>query len=69
MVMVISVGERSNLKKIPSHRQHDADAQQREVRVLSMYPRRPKAEALSNTVVVVCCSCLRIKTTSIFRQV
>ena len=42
-----TVGECSNFKKIPTHTQDHGDAQQREVRVLSMYPRRPKAEALA----------------------
>ena len=41
------VGERINFKKIPTHMQDHGDAQQREGRVLSMYPRRPKAEALA----------------------
>ena len=34
-------------KKIPTHAQDHGDALQREGRVLSMYPRRPKAEALA----------------------
>ena len=39
-------GEHSNFKKFPTHTQDHGDAQQREGRVLSMYPRRPEAEAL-----------------------
>ena len=41
------VGFRSNFKKFPTHTQDHGDAQQREGRVLSTYPRRPTAEALT----------------------
>ena len=41
------VGERSNIKKNPTHTQDHGDAEQREGRVLSTYPRRPKVEALA----------------------
>ena len=41
-----TVGECSNFKKIPMHTQDHGDALQREGRVLSTYPRRPKADAL-----------------------
>ena len=40
------VGSRSNFKKIPTHTQDHGDAYQREGRVLSTYPRRPKVEVL-----------------------
>ena len=40
------VGERSNFKR-STHTQDHGDAQQREGRVLSTYPHRPKAEALA----------------------
>ena len=40
-----SIGERSNFKKFPTHTQDHGDAQQREGRVLSTYP-RSEAEAL-----------------------
>ena len=46
-VMLVDVGERSNFKKFPTHTQDHGDAQQREGRVLSTYPRRPTAEALT----------------------
>ena len=40
-------------KKNPTHTQDHGDAWQREGRVLSTYPRRPKAEAFINAVDVI----------------